>query len=277
MSVYDAIDYNVSAAGSNFCIDGSALIMSLDGLSFQLYSARTLEPQEAQFAMLAGLGYKLVEPYGVLLNDPAGLKDQMEKHGLSAPTAHVGLDRLRTDPLAAIGLCRKLGSRTIYVPAPPVGERDGGEAGWTALGRELDRIGKIVTSEGLKFGWHNHHWEFARAADGRRFIDILLEAAPDMLWQADPAWIVRGGADPVAELKRYAGRIESIHVKDLAPPGQCVDEDGWADPGHGVLDWSSLVPLLKKIGVIQFVVEHDKPSDVARFARRAFATVASWR
>ena len=54
-------------------------------------------------------------------------------------------------------------------------------------------------------------------------------------------------ADPIAELKRYAGRIEAVHVKDIAPAGQCVDEDGWADPGFGVLDWSTLVPLLKQL------------------------------
>ena len=43
----------------------------IDGLSFQLYSARTLEPLERQFEMLAGLGYRRVEPFGGLLDDPA--------------------------------------------------------------------------------------------------------------------------------------------------------------------------------------------------------------
>ena len=249
----------------------------LDGLSFQLYSARTLEPLEAQFDLLKGLGYTKVEPYGSLLNDPQALNRQLQTHGMTAPTVHVGLDRLRADPVAAVRLCRDLGVHTIYAPAPPPGERDGGEAEWTALGRELDRIGKIVTAEGLKFGWHNHHWEYAKAADGRRYIDILLEQAPEMYWQADLAWIVRGGADPVAELKRYAGRVDAVHVKDIAAAGQCVDEDGWADPGHGVLDWPTLVPVLEQIGVTLFVAEHDKPNDVERFARRAFATIASWR
>jgi sugar phosphate isomerase/epimerase len=248
----------------------------IEGLSFQLYSARTFEPLEAQFELLAGLGYKKVEAFGGLLNDPQRLKSQLDLHGLSMPSSHVGLDRLRADPVAAVRLCRGLGVQTIYAPAPPLGERAGGEAEWAALGRELDRIGKIVTAEGLKFGWHNHNWEYARAADGRRYIDLLLEQAPDLLWQADLAWVVRGGADPVAELRRYAGRIESVHVKDIAPTGSCVDEDGWADPGHGVLDWSTLVPVLKQIGIILFVAEHDKPNDVARFARRAFATVAAW-
>jgi hypothetical protein len=35
--------------------------------------------------------------------------------------------------------------------------------------------------------------------------------------------------------------------------------------------------MLEEIGVSLWVAEHDKPNDVARFARRAFDTVASWR
>ena len=57
----------------------------IDGLSFQLYSARTLEPLEAQFELLAGLGYKKVEPFGGLFGDPQKLKSQLERHGMSAP------------------------------------------------------------------------------------------------------------------------------------------------------------------------------------------------
>ena len=81
----------------------------LEGLSFQLYSARTLEPLKAQFELLAGLGYKKVEAFGGLLNDPQRLKSQLEAHGLSMPSSHVGLDRLRADPLATVRLCRESG------------------------------------------------------------------------------------------------------------------------------------------------------------------------
>jgi sugar phosphate isomerase/epimerase len=88
---------------------------------------------------------------------------------------------------------------------------------------------------------------------------------------------MRGGADPVSEVRRYAGRVKAAHIKDIAPAGQCEDEDGWADVGHGTLDWSVIVPVLKEVGVTLFVAEHDKPNDVARFARRTYATVASWK
>jgi hypothetical protein len=59
---------------------------------------------------------------------------------------------------------------------------------------------------------------------GSRITSISRRAAADL------AWIVRGHADPVAEIKRYASRIVSAHIKDIAPAGQCADEDGWADP-----------------------------------------------
>lgn len=249
----------------------------LEGLSFQLYSARSMEGLDRQLALLAGIGYRKVEPFGGLFADPAALKEGLSRHGLTAPSAHVGMDRLRADAAAALRMARDLGVATVYAPAPPLGEREGGEAEWRAIGRELARFGSIAREEGLAFGWHNHNWEYAKAADGRAYLDVMFNEAPDILWEADLAWIVRGGADPVAEVKRHAGRVKAVHIKDIAPAGQCLDEDGWADVGHGVLDWAAILPVLEEIGVTLFIAEHDKPNDVARFARRAYETVASWK
>lgn len=249
---------------------------ALDDLSFQLYSARNLQPLDSQIELLAGLGYRRVEPFGGLFGDVPKLRDLLHRHGMTAPSAHVGLDRLRADPLAAVKLCRELGISLILAPAPPQGERDKDAAGWRALGKELAQIGKVVTGEGLRFGWHNHHWEFQKQADGSFGMDLILGEAPDLLWQMDIAWVVRGNADPQAWLAKYAGRIPSVHIKDIAPAGQCADEDGWADVGHGTLDWAKLLPAARKAGATLLVAEHDKPNDVARFARRTVATVKSW-
>jgi sugar phosphate isomerase/epimerase len=173
-------------------------------------------------------------------------------------------------------MCKELGIETVFAPAPPLGEREGGEKEWRGIGRQLAEIGKAVTGEGLKFGWHNHHWEYGRTGSGRTYLECLFEEAPDLVWEADLAWIVRGGGDPVAEIKKHAQRLVACHIKDLAPSGQCVDEDGWADPGHGSMNWAALLAAMKEAGVSLFVAEHDKPNDVARFARRARETVSSW-
>lgn len=249
---------------------------ALDDLSMQLYSARGLQPLDAQIELLAGLGYRQVEPFGGLFGDVPKLRDLLQNHGLKAPTAHVGLDRLRADPVAAVKLCRELGISLILAPAPPPNERDKDAAGWRALGQELARISKVVTGEGLRFGWHNHHWEFQKQADGSFGMDLILGEAPELLWQVDIAWVVRGNGDPLAWLAKYAGRIPAVHIKDIAPAGQCADEDGWADVGHGTLDWTKLLPAARKAGAKLLVAEHDKPNDVARFARRTRDTVASW-
>ncbi|MCV0429614.1 MAG: sugar phosphate isomerase/epimerase, partial [Roseibium sp.] len=73
----------------------------------------------------------------------------------------------------------------------------------------------------------------------------------------------------MAWIERYGDRITAAHVKDIAPEGECLDEDGWADVGHGVMDWKGLMAALRNIGVDLFVLEHDKPSDFDRFATRS--------
>ena len=65
-------------------------------------------------------------------------------------------------------------------------------------------------------------------------------------------------------------------MKDIAPKGDNQDEDGWADVGHGTVDWKSLLGLLRGAGVAHLVIEHDNPSDHARFARRALAAVKGY-
>ena len=100
-------------------------------------------------------------------------------------------------------------------------------------------------------------------------MSLILEHAPSVEWEADIAWIVRGGGDPMAWIADHGDRMTTAHVKDIAPDGECVDEDGWADVGHGTMDWAAITAALRGAGVDLFVMEHDKPSDAARFAKRS--------
>jgi sugar phosphate isomerase/epimerase len=86
---------------------------------------------------------------------------------------------------------------------------------------------------------------------------------------------VRGGADPKAWIERYKDRVVSAHVKDIAPSGEALNEDGWADVGHGVLDWRDLWRCCRAAGARWMVVEHDKPADPARCARLSFAFLST--
>jgi sugar phosphate isomerase/epimerase len=100
-------------------------------------------------------------------------------------------------------------------------------------------------------------------------LDLILAGDPKLALELDVAWTVKGGQDPLAWIEAYSDRIVAAHVKDIAPEGQCVDEDGWADVGHGVMDWPAIMAALRKTKARWFVMEHDNPNDHVRFARRS--------
>ena len=82
---------------------------------------------------------------------------------------------------------------------------------------------------------------------------------------------MRGGGNPLAWIEAFKGRITAAHVKDIAPKGEALAEDGWADVGHGTVDWKTIIAALQAAGVRHFVMEHDNPADDRRFASRSLA------
>jgi len=152
------------------------------------------------------------------------------------PTAHIGYAKLE-DTAAVVAIARQVGIKTIYCPAPPTNDYRDGKGDWNVLAAGLARIGTALDAAGIGFGYHNHNWEFARSPGGKRPIEILLGASPLLQWEMDLAWLVRAGEDPIEWMDRFGDRITAIHVKDIAPSGHALDEDGWADVGHGTLDW----------------------------------------
>ncbi|HUH75872.1 MAG TPA: sugar phosphate isomerase/epimerase, partial [Devosia sp.] len=244
---------------------------------FQLYSARNYPSLEEFLGKLSSLGYRQVEGYGGLYADATGLAASLKKHGLSMPTGHFGLDQLR-DTDSALKIAETLGVKRIYCPHIGLEGRSADESKWIELAETLATLGETYSKAGFGFGWHNHDFEFVPTTSGRTPMEIILETAPDIEWEADIAWIARGKADPEAWFDRYGDRITAVHVKDIARAGECLDEDGWADVGHGVLDWNNLITkVTSKTNAEYFVAEHDKPSDAVRFAERSIATAKNWK
>ncbi len=245
-------------------------------LSCQLYSARNHGALDDRFGVLASLGYRNVEPYGALLDDAEGLAEALERHGLAAPSCHVGLDDLEADPDMAAEKAAAIGVELLVVPFIGEDRRPGDSAGWRAFGRRLAAAQSAMADRGLRLAWHNHDFEFRSTPDGGTPLELILEAAPELLWQADIGWMERAGVDSVDWLGRHGRRIVALHVKDLAPAGQAEDEDGWADVGYGVADWRRLRPAMAATNAGLYVAEHDNPSDFQRFARRSLDTMTGW-
>lgn len=247
-------------------------------LSFQLYSARNFTPWDGIFSKLAELGYTQVEGFGAVYDDAGATRALLDANGLTMPSGHFFPVSAFEDALeGTIATARTLGMNRVFCPAPEDFWREGTDAAnWIALAKRLEEVCKKVNDAGLRFGWHNHHWEFMPLPGGEIAMDLILENAPSIDWEIDVAWVVRGGSDPREWIKNHSGRITTAHVKDIAPEGEKADEDGWADVGDGVMDWAGIYAALRNAGVDLFVVEHDNPSDYARFAKTSIETVRAF-
>ncbi len=240
--------------------------------SFQLYNARKFPPWEKVLEMVAGVGFRQVEGFGGVYGDAAAIRSGLDSNGLTMPTGHFGLDMLENDFAGAMRVADTLGISLVICPHIGPDLRAPDSAGWRAFAGRLSKIGKACRDAGRGFAWHNHDFEFRPLADGGVPMRLMLEAAPDIGWEMDVAWVVRGGGDPLAWIDEYGSRIVAAHVKDIAPAGDNADEDGWADIGHGTMDWHGLMKALReRTKARYFVMEHDNPSDVKRFASRSMA------
>lgn len=248
----------------------------MTAFSYQLYSSRNFPPLDATLKMVGDLGYAEVEGFGGVYGDPKALKAALDRNGLKMTSGHFGIDMLENEVDKALDIARTVGMKAIYCPYLMPDQRPTDAAGWRAFGKRLEKAGKPYRDAGYIFGWHNHDFEFFTLPDGTVPLDHLFEGGPDLAWEADIAWIIRGGADPFAWIAKYGDRITAVHVKDIAPKGENADEDGWADVGHGTVPWGDLARALAGSPVKNFIVEHDNPKDITRLATRSIATIKAF-
>jgi sugar phosphate isomerase/epimerase len=244
--------------------------------SYQLYSSRKFGPMPATLKMISRLGYSQCEGYGAMfegLADLGTLRADLEANGLTMPTGHFGLEMVQTQGPRVLEISKALNIKTILVPSIAHDQRVKEAAGWAALGRELAEAGKPFWDAGFGFGWHNHAFEFAEIGAPETPLDLILQGSERLALEFDVAWAVKAGVDPFGIIDKYRSRLRAAHVKDIAPTGVSVDEDGWADVGQGTMDWPALIAALKLAGCTWLVMEHDNPRDDRRFAGCSIAAL----
>ena len=244
---------------------GEQIMTLTHPLSMQLYSARKFPPVEAQLAAIAKFGFDTVETFGPFYDNALETRRLFDKHGLRARSGHFSLSMAEEHSDKALEIANILGIETVIVPHIMPDQRPTDAAAWAAFGARLARIGAWFAAKRLRFAWHNHDFEFIALPDGSMPIEHILGA--HVLWEADVAWIARAKVDPKLWIERYRDRMPLVHVKDIAPAGQNLDEDGWADVGKGVLPWAELWRLCVDSGAEIMVAEQDNPNDFDRFAR----------
>lgn len=245
--------------------------------ALQLYSVRDELAADAGRALgrVKAAGYGHVELAGT-----AGLPREefaalLAAAGLRAVSAHLPYAELTADPAAAAETARCFGVRHVVMPwIDP--SACASAADWVAVARALDGAGACLRTEGITLGYHNHDHEIPAVFDGRSALDLLMaHSDPDHLaLELDLCWAAAGGADPAGLLRRHAGRIPLVHVKDSrpGPDGNLV----FTPLGRGTMCWDALLPAAEAAGAAWFIVEQDtaledamaEAADSAAFLRR---------
>ncbi len=136
---------------------------------------------------------------------------------------------------------------------------------WTAFIDDFSALAATYEGTPLKIGYHNHSHEFAPfgLADHPEKIDpehtpltlLAKKLGPAAFFEIDTYWVAHGGGDPAAWLKRLAGRIPAIHVKDMTITSN--REHKMCEVGAGNLNWPAILDAAKAAGVEWYIVERD--------------------
>lgn len=257
-----------SAGSDSPAAAGAAATPSrLGPLGVQLYTLREEMQRDtaATLMRVAEIGYEEVEFAGYFGQAPATVRDMLAAAGLRAPSAHVPVQLLATEPGPVFEAASNIGHEYVVIASIPTDMRATLDD-WRRTGELFHRIGDQARAAGLRFAYHNHDFEF-RLTEGRVGMEVLCESTDPALvhLELDLFWITHGGGDPLAFIQRWPGRITMVHVKDRTAAGRMVDV------GAGAIDWRSIFARREQAGIRHYFVEHDQPGD-------AFASVtASFR
>jgi sugar phosphate isomerase/epimerase len=261
-------------------------------------------------AALGRIGYREVEPVGLLGHDPQGFRRTLDSAGLSAPSVHVvskaaeelflGMATGALPPgeawskidaamdLAGIesimeymlSLSEILGNKYLVLAAVD-GSLFESLAGIDKVVAAYTRAGEMCHRKGLRFAFHPHLAEF-KPLDGTTGVErILARTDPDkVLVELDFFWAAMANVDIPRLLASHPGRFRLGHVKDMAkdivvPPAGFPDLDAipngaFEDIGYGQLNYRKWIPLARKAGVRHFFVERDQAPDPLGSARRSY-------
>ena len=109
----------------------------------------------------------------------------------------------------------------------------------------LNRIGEMANAAGLKFGYHNHSYEFNKV-ESQVWYDYMLQNtdASKVFFEMDVYWAVRGQVSPVEYFNKYPGRFSLLHIKDHTEIGK-----------SGMVGFDAIFNNAKTAGLENLVVE----------------------
>lgn len=124
----------------------------------------------------------------------------------------------------------------------------------------FNKCGELCQKYGMKFGYHNHDFEFSQKLDGQTVYDIMLTHTDPKLvmQQLDIGNLYNGGAKAIDIVKQYPGRFESLHVKDEIAASGGHEKYESTIIGKGIVGVKAVIDLCKNQGgTIHFIIEQE--------------------
>ena len=267
-------------------------------VAVQVYGLRDLlektpENFESVMQQVKDMGYDGVELAGLYGLDPAYIRDTLKKIELVPISAHVPFADMVEDLDKVIDDYKTIGVQYLVMPYMAEEYRPGvSREGFEKFLPLLNQVGEKIHAAGMTFLYHNHDFEFVKLDDGTWGYDKMFASIPHDHLQSelDTCWCDVATQDPVGFVKKYAGRLPVLHLKDYIKKGEVknmyklmgIDQEedesenkgyfGFRPVGFGQMIWQPILEAAEQGGTKWYVVEQDEhydtdPLECARMSR----------
>ena len=136
----------------------------------------------------------------------------------------------------------------------------------------FNKSGELCKKSGMKFGYHNHDFEFSEKFGDVLMHDIILQNTDPKLviHQLDIGNLYNGGAKALDVMSKWPGRFQSMHVKDEIKASGGNEHYESTILGTGIVPVKEVIDLGRKSGGTKhFIIEQESyqgkaPLDCAR-------------
>jgi sugar phosphate isomerase/epimerase len=246
------------------------------GIGLQLYTIRDAMETDVRGSLkkVSDTGYKYLELAGYADGkfykmEPADFKKLVNDLGMEILGSHtqveargITLDNSQkmADDHAKLGV--KYCIQPWVVP-----EARTSIASYQKMVDDWNKVGGIMKQNGIMFGYHNHNFEFASVEGKTPYFDIFLAGLDKDLvtMELDIFWTIKAGKNPVEIIKKYPGRFQLFHMKDMytneTPFYNTEGVKDFAPVGEGIINFKDILAVSDIAGMKYMVVEQDLSRD----------------